>query len=159
MFVEKIDHIGIAVKDAAAGHRFLTDVLGATFLMEMNWGDFVFASYGLGSASMLELIHSPDPDNFINRFIAKRGEGIHHVTLKVRNLEETIAHLRSRGIEPFDIDTSNPLWKEAFIHPRDALGVLIQFAEFPEEEWIKIWSETQAAGAAAQPVGETPEET
>ncbi len=155
MFVEKVDHIGIAVKDAGAAHKFLTEMLGATFLMEMNWGEFVFASYGLGSASMLELIHSPDPDNFINRFIARRGEGIHHVTLKVRNLDEAVEHFRSRGIEPFDINTSDPLWKEAFIHPRDALGILVQLAEFPEEEWVQIWGQTQAANTRVeQPVDE-----
>ncbi len=114
MFVEKIDHIGIAVKDARQAHDFLTGVLGATFLMEMEWGDFVFASYGLGSASMLELIHSSSPEHFINRFIDKRG-----------------------------VNVENPMWKEAFIHPRDALGILVQLAEFPEEEWVETWTQSQ----------------
>jgi hypothetical protein len=91
---------------------------------------------------MLELIHSPDPDNFINRFIEKRGEGVHHVTLKVESLDEAVEHCRRQGIEPFDINVSDPLWKEAFIHPRDALGVLIQLAEFPEDEWVKIWEKS-----------------
>ena len=141
MFVEKVDHIGIAVKDPKAAHAFLTGVLGATRVMEMDWEDFVFVSYTLGSASMLELIYSDKPDNFINRFIERRGEGIHHVTLKVRDLKSAVEHLRSQGIEPFNINEEDPLWKEAFIHPKDALGVLIQLAEFPEEEWVKMWLE------------------
>ncbi|MHB8779994.1 MAG: VOC family protein [Candidatus Geothermincolia bacterium] len=143
MFVEKIDHIGIAVKDARRAHDFLTGVLGATFLMEMEWGDFVFASYGLGSASMLELIHSSSPEHFINRFIEKRGEGIHHVTLKVKDIQAALAHCRASGIEPFDVNLENPMWKEAFIHPRDALGILVQLAEFPEEEWVETWKRSQ----------------
>lgn len=139
--VEKLDHVAFAVKDKNAAARFLTSVLGAKEVMEMEWGGFIFASYLLGSGSMLELVYSPDPNHFINRFIEKRGEGVHHLTVKVRSIEEMVERARSHGLNPFDIDTSNPLWKEAYLHPREALGTLVQFAEFPEEEWIKIWAE------------------
>jgi methylmalonyl-CoA/ethylmalonyl-CoA epimerase len=97
----------------------------------------------MGSGSMLELVDADDPSSFVNRFIDKRGEGVHHLTFKVRDIDEMIERLRSRGLNPFDINTENPLWKECYIHPREAMGTLIQFAEFPEEEWIKIWEQSK----------------
>ena len=138
--VEKLDHVAFAVRDKDAAAQFLTQVLGAREVMDMEWGGFNFASYLLGSGSMLELVYSGDPNHFINRFIEKHGEGVHHLTIKVRSIDEAVEQARSHGLSPFDIDKSNPLWKEAYLHPREALGTLIQFAEFPEEEWIKIWA-------------------
>jgi catechol 2,3-dioxygenase-like lactoylglutathione lyase family enzyme len=141
--VEKLDHVGFAVKDKGRGHRFFTEVLGAVEVMDMEWGGFRFASYLMGSGSMLELIYSADPKNFVNRFIERRGEGIHHLTFKVADIEATVKHLRSLGLNPFDINTSNPMWKECYLHPREALGTLIQFAEFPEEEWVRLYQQKQ----------------
>ncbi len=132
--VEKVDHLGIAVRDSEAADRFLREGLGAQRVMEMEWGDFFFATYVLGGASMLELVWASDPDHFVNRFIEKRGEGMHHVTLKVRDLRRAVEHFRALGIECIDIDDSNPIWKEAYIRPRDAFGVLIQLAEYREED-------------------------
>jgi hypothetical protein len=90
---------------------------------------------------MLELVYAADPDSFVNRFIARRGEGIHHLTFKVHDIEAMIENLRSQELNPFDINTENPLWKECYVHPREAYGALMQFAEFPEEEWEKIWEQ------------------
>jgi methylmalonyl-CoA/ethylmalonyl-CoA epimerase len=141
--VEKLDHVAFAVRDKKRGDDFLGNVLGAQEVMDMEWGGFRFTSYLLGSASMLELVYADDPNHFVNRFIEKRGEGVHHLTIKVRNIEEMVEHLRSSKLNPFDIDTSNPLWKECYLHPKEALGTLVQFAEFPEEEWVKVWEASQ----------------
>ncbi|MBC7247179.1 MAG: VOC family protein [Actinobacteria bacterium] len=141
--VEKLDHAAFAVRDKDLAAAFLTRVLGAQEVMDMEWGGFRFTSFLLGSGSMLELVYSDDPNNFVNRFIARRGEGLHHLTFKVSDLEGTVEHLRAQGLNPFDINTSNPLWKECYLHPREALGTLMQFAEFPEEEWIKVWAQSQ----------------
>jgi len=141
--VEKLDHVAFAVRDKKPAARFLTSVLGAQEVMEMEWGGFTFASYLMGTGSMLELVYAADPASFVNRFIDKRGEGVHHLTFKVRNIEEMVGHLQSQRLNPFDINTDNPIWKECYLHPREALGTLIQFAEFPEEEWTKIWEESR----------------
>ncbi|MDI6830292.1 MAG: VOC family protein [Actinomycetota bacterium] len=141
--VEKLDHVAFAVRDKHRAANYLTNVLGAREVFDMEWGGFRFTTFLMGSGSMLELVYSDDPGNFVNRFIEKRGEGIHHLTFKVRDIEEMVEHLRCRGINPFDINTSNELWKECFLHPREGLGTLIQFAEFPEEEWVKIWEQSR----------------
>ncbi len=140
--VEKLDHVAFAVSDKHRAASYLTNILGAKEIFDMEWGGFRFATFLLGSGSMLELVYTGDSDSFVNRFIEKRGEGVHHLTFKVRDIEEMIEHLRSRGLNPFDINTSNELWKDCYVHPREALGTLIQFAEFPEEEWIKIWEQS-----------------
>ncbi len=141
--VEKLDHVAFAVRDKRRAANYLTNVLGAREVFDMEWGGFRFTTFIMGSGSMLELVYSDDPGNFVNRFIEKHGEGVHHLTFKVRDIEEMVEHLRSRGLNPFDINTSNELWKECFLHPREAMGTLIQFAEFPEEEWIKIWEQSR----------------
>jgi len=71
----------------------------------------------------------------VNKYIDKRGEGLHHVTIQVESMDEALESLRAMGIEPLDVDLSDPHWKEAFISPRDSFGVLIQLAEFDEEYW------------------------
>ncbi len=86
---------------------------------------------------MIELISSPDPDSFVNRFIEKNGEGLHHVTLQVEDLLEAVDYLQSNGVKVVDVNTEDPHWKEAFISPKDSFGVLFQLAEFDEEHWLK----------------------
>ena len=68
-------------------------------------------------------------EGFVSRFLERRGEGVHHVTLKVERIEDQIERLQRAGLALTLVNVSNPGWKEAFIHPRDAHGVLIQIAE------------------------------
>lgn len=139
--VEKLDHVAFAVKDKERAAAYLTNVLGAREVFDMEWGGFRFTTFYMGSGSMLELVYASDPASFVNRFIDKRGEGVHHLTFKVRDINEMIERLRSQGLNPFDINVENPLWRECYVHPREAMGTLLQFAEFPQEEWDKIWSQ------------------
>ncbi len=141
--VEKLDHVAFAVRDKERAAAYLTNVLGAKEVFDMEWGSFRFTSFLLGSGSMLELVYAEDPGSFVNRFIEKRGEGVHHLTFKVRDIDAMIEHLRAQGLNPFDINTENPLWKECYIHPREAMGTIIQYAEFPEDEWTKIWEQSK----------------
>ena len=139
MKVMGIDHVGVAVKDKERASRFLTEVLGARKVLDEPWEyrgqEFNWAYFDVGARGRIELISSKDPDSFINQFIEKRGEGMHHVTLQVENLMEAVEDLRSKGVTVLDVNTENPHWKEAFISPRDSFGVLIQIAEFDEDYW------------------------
>lgn len=139
MKVVKVDHVGVAVRDKARAEKFLTEVLGGRKVIDAPWEfrgqEFNWAYYDLGESGRIELISSSDPASFINKHIEKRGEGMHHVTIQVENLEEALDSLRAAGVEPLDVNTSNPYWKEAFISPRDSFGVLIQIVEFDEAYW------------------------
>ena len=141
MKVLKIDHVGIAVRDKEAAGKFLEDVLGAKKLIDEKWEyrgqEFAWTYFDIGGQGRVELVSSTDPDNFVNRFIAKRGEGMHHLTLQVENLMEAVESLRAKGITVLDVNTSDPNWKEAFISPKDSFGVLIQLAEYDEGYWAE----------------------
>jgi methylmalonyl-CoA/ethylmalonyl-CoA epimerase len=139
--IKKIDHVGVAVRDKAYAERFLTEMLQARKIVDESWvfsgQEFNWAYFLVGEQGMIELISSPDPGSFVNRFIDKNGEGLHHVTLQVEDLLEAVDHLQSKGVKVVDVNTEDPHWKEAFISPKDSFGVLIQLAEFDEEYWLK----------------------
>ena len=141
MRIKKIDHVGVAVRDKAYAERFLTEMLQARKIVDESWvysgQEFNWAYFLLGEQGMIELISSPDPDSFVNRFIEKNGEGLHHVTLQVEDLLEAVDYLQSNGVKVVDVNTEDPHWKEAFISPKDSFGVLFQLAEFDEEHWLK----------------------
>jgi len=137
--VKRVDHVGVAVRDKEKSARFLEKVLGARKVLDEPWTfrgqEFNWAYFDLGTSGRIELISSPDPECFVNQFIDKRGEGLHHITIQVEDLEEALESLRAEGIEPLDVNVSDEHWKEAFIRPADSFGVLIQLAEFDEDYW------------------------
>jgi catechol 2,3-dioxygenase-like lactoylglutathione lyase family enzyme len=68
-------------------------------------------------------------DGFLHRFLATRGPGVHHVTFKVPSLRETCERAGSLGYGIVGYRDANPYWKEAFLHPKDALGIVVQLAQ------------------------------
>jgi catechol 2,3-dioxygenase-like lactoylglutathione lyase family enzyme len=69
------------------------------------------------------------PDGFIQRFLEARGPGIHHVTFKVPDLAIAAARVRSLGYDVMGYSDESPDWKECFLHPRQAQGIVVQLAE------------------------------
>ena len=82
------------------------------------------------------------PNGFLHRFLAARGPGIHHVTFKVPDLRAAIERARRHGYEVVGVSELHPAWKEAFLHPKQAQGIVVQLAEsHPElepEEWTEF---------------------
>ena len=133
--VLKVDHIAFAVWDAVAHVRLLTDVLGAEFV---DAGDephngFRWLQFKL-SGGKVEIIEPLTRDGFLYRFLMKRGEGVHHVTVYVKDLAVAVEQLRAAGYEPVDVNLASPFWKEAFLSPREINGVLLQLAQVPDPE-------------------------
>ena len=131
----RLDHVAVAVRDVAAAAALYRDVLGAEFLYGADQPDqgFRFVQYRFPGGGKIELV-TPNGSGFLSRFIERQGEGVHHVTLRVPDLEDQIARLRAGGVDLTLVDLEDEHWKEAFIHPRDARGVLIQLAESPHED-------------------------
>lgn len=134
--IERFDHVSVAVKDIASTSALL-ELIGAERFDGGVSGapEFRWDQYRLPGRGVLELIASIDSDDeghFINRFIAERGEGLHHLTFKVTSLDLAIERAEGLGFTVVGVDTSDNEWKEAFIHPRSSSGVLIQLAEFPD---------------------------
>ena len=126
-----VDHVAIAVRDIGAAMRLYVDTLGARFLFAgdseadgFRWAQFTFPAGG-----KIELVSPLRADSFLTRFLDRHGEGMHHVTLKVPDIAAALAALSTAGIEPINVRIEDPQWKEAFIHPRDANGTLVQIAQ------------------------------
>lgn len=127
----RIDHVAVAVRSIAAALPFFMDTLGASFLFagdEPGQG-FRWAQFRYADGTKFELVMPLRPDSFVARFLEGRGEGVHHVTLKVDDIHAAIAHLRANGADPFNISLEHDDWKEAFLHPKDSHGVLVQIAQ------------------------------
>lgn len=130
--IKKIEHIGVAVKDLDSSLRFYTEVLGldCTGVEEVSDQNVKLAIIPIGD-TRIELLESTTPDGPIARFIAKHGEGMHHIAYRVENLEDELTRLNSLNIKLID---SKPKmggdgFRVAFLHPHATHGVLTELCE------------------------------
>ncbi len=129
---EKIDHIGIAVKDLDQAIRLYRDQLGLKIkAVEEVDQQKVKVAFVPISETNLELLEPTDPSGPVGKFIAKKGEGIHHISFNVSDLEGKLKQLREEGIELIDQEPRNGAGgaKVAFLHPKSTGGVLIELCE------------------------------
>lgn len=125
--IGKIDHIGIAVKSTAEARKFFEGTLGASFLYEHENPDAGYKIVELDlSGFVLELLEPLGENSFLHGFLAKRGEGVHHLTLDVPNSRDKVAELKRQGVAVVDERDYAPDSYECFISPRTTHGVLFQ---------------------------------
>ena len=130
--IEKIDHIGIAVKSIEESRKFFEDILGLKAIFEETLPDSGVKALGLGiGESRIELLEAYGENSPIKKFIEKRGEGIHHIAIKVDDIEKTLKLLKDNGLKL--IDEKPRIGAEgkriAFIHPKSTHGILIELVE------------------------------
>jgi len=124
------DHIALALPRMADAVPFLVGVLGGVPHNGARGGpEFRFGTWRYDGGGKLEVIEPVGANGFVHRFLASRGPGIHHVTFKVPVLDEACARARARGYEVVGYDDSYDDWKTAFLHPKQALGIVVQFAQ------------------------------
>jgi len=128
----KIHHVGIAVESLEAAVPIFEHLLGRGPDSEELVEDqkVRVAVFAVGE-SRIELLEATAPDSAIARFIAKRGQGIHHLTLSVGNLAESLTQLEKKGIRLIDREPRAGAGNEriAFLHPSSTAGVLIELVE------------------------------
>ena len=123
----KIDHIGMAVKDLGSSKRFYEESLGLKVDHEETLGEMKIAFVPIGEVNV-ELIQSTTEDGVIAKFIAKRGEGIHHIAYEVDDIDGTLEKLKGQGVELVD-EKPRPgahRTRVAFLHPKSSNGVLTE---------------------------------
>src|SRR5437016_2413649 len=125
-----LDHIGIAVRSIDAARIY--EALGLTIdhIETVETQGVRTAFLSVGDAN-LELLEPTDPDSAVAKFIEKRGEGIHHICLRVDDIEEHLARLKEKG---FRLINEAPVpgahgCRVAFLHPAAGNGVLIELSE------------------------------
>jgi len=137
--ISRIDHVSIAVRDQAKAEHFFRDILGAVpgAGMDDPKTRFFWQLFSLGDLSRLEIISPTGEGSFLDGFLKDREGGVHHITLQTPDLRKAMSHLEEQGIPFFGYNEyPGGIWKEIFIHPRHAFGVLIQIAEFTAADWL-----------------------
>lgn len=130
--ISKIDHIGIAVKSLEAQLAIYRDTLGLDFLgIEEIAEQKVKAAFLKAGETSIELLEPTSEDSAVGKFLASRGEGVHHIAIGVRDIENVIEGLISKGVRMIDekprIGAHNK--KIAFLHPKSTGGLLIELCE------------------------------
>jgi methylmalonyl-CoA epimerase len=127
----KIDHLGIAVKSLSAA-KVIYEKLGLDVspeeTVEQEQVKVVMVPVG---ESRLELLEATSADSTIAKFIAKRGEGLHHVCLRVPDLPGAISRLKNDGVRLVseDIKTGAGGHRYVFVHPSSTGGVLLELVQ------------------------------
>src|SRR5580698_5715036 len=126
-----LDHLAIGTRTLPDGWELFGGVLGGTWAYGGDspgywWGQLKFAAGP--KIELLTPTGGPDAA-FLDRFLTARGAGPHHFNFLVTDIEGTLARIKASGIEPVGVNLANPDWKEAFLHPRDAHGIVIQVAQ------------------------------
>ncbi len=135
MGLKKIDHIGIAVRNLEAARSFYEKSLGLKVENEEILGEMRIAFVPVGDVNV-ELIESMTPDGVIAKFIAKRGEGIHHIAYEVKDLDGALEKLKEQGVKLVD-ETPRPGahgTRVAFLHPKSSNGVLTELVSTQKED-------------------------
>jgi methylmalonyl-CoA/ethylmalonyl-CoA epimerase len=126
-----LDHLAIGTPTLTDGWDLFGGVLGGRWVYGGDspgfwWGQLEFA--GGPKIELLTPTGGPDAA-FLERFLAARGAGPHHLTFIVTDIESALTRIRALGIEPVRINLADANWKEAFLHPRSAHGLVIQVAQ------------------------------
>ena len=130
MNINKIEHIGIAVKDLEASVRYFEEVfcLKCYAIAEVKDQKVKTAFFKIGD-SKIELLESTDADGPIARFIEKRGEGFHHIAFAVDHVNNALDEMKRKGVQL--VDQSARAGAEGlligFLHPKSTFGVLTEF--------------------------------
>lgn len=130
--IEKIEHIGIAVKNLDEANKIYEQLLGTPpYKMETVDSEGVNTSFFKTGESKVELLQATEEESAITKFIAKKGEGIHHIAFAVKDIYKEIKRLKEEG---YTIINESPK-KGAdnklvcFVHPKNTKGVLIELCQ------------------------------
>jgi len=130
--ITRIDHIGVAVRSLERSLSFWADALGLHAEgIETVQSEQVKVAFVDVGGSRIELLEPTSAESVVGRFLDKRGEGVHHVTLEVRDLQGQLELLRSRGLRVLGDGARSGAGGRAvaFLHPGDACGVLVELVE------------------------------
>jgi methylmalonyl-CoA/ethylmalonyl-CoA epimerase len=132
--LNRIYHLGYAVEDIEAASEFYRENFGAVpgELEVVEEQGIVATMFRVGE-SQIELVQPTRPDSPVGKFLAKHGEGFHHVAFEVDDLREALSELKRNGVNLIDEEPRRRAgeMKIAFIHPEGAFGVLTELVELP----------------------------
>ena len=125
----QFDHIAIAMERMADATDVLVGRLGGRPDSGGPGGGFRWAAWSFEGGGSVEVIEPAGLDGFLHRFLAARGPGIHHVTFKVASLADAAARAEGQGYRLVGRDESDPDWLVAYLHPKEAQGIVVQLGQ------------------------------
>lgn len=126
-----LDHVAIGTHALTDGWDLFGGLLGGSWVYGGDSPGFWWGQLRFRAGPKIELLRpAGGPDAaFLERFLASRGAGPHHFNFIVPEISMALSRVRALGIEPVQISLVSATWKEAFLHPKDAHGIVIQVAE------------------------------
>ncbi|MGI8462301.1 MAG: methylmalonyl-CoA epimerase [Solirubrobacterales bacterium] len=134
--LERIDHVGVAVEDLDAALALYEGVFGMPLVHRERVAEqgveAVLLDVGEGH---VELLSPLGPDTPVGKFLAKKGQGLHHVAYAVADIDATLTSLAEQGIELIDAEPRTGIRESrvAFVHPRSTGSVLTEIVQPAEE--------------------------
>ena len=132
--IKKVSHIGIAVEDLEEARDFFKENFALPSSERENFGELRFSFVPM-EGTQVELLQSTEPEGQIAKFIRNRGEGIHHISFEVDDIQAELDRLKGKGIRLINEKPYLNAHKErvAFIHPKSTYGVLIELIQSKEK--------------------------
>ncbi len=134
--MNKIEHIGIAVKDLKTSNFLFEKLLGVAYYKEEEvLSEGVKTSFFKTGQNKIELLEATNPDSPIAKFLEKKGEGVHHIAFAVDDILAEVARLKKEGFTVVNDPGVSGLKKGAdnkwvvFLHPKSTNGVLIELCQ------------------------------
>lgn len=130
--MDKIEHIGIAVKSLKDSSSVYERLLGiSSYKKEEVFSEQVITEFFKVGESKIELLAAISPDSPINKFIEKRGEGIHHIAFAVDDITKEMARLKEEGFQLLNDSPKKGADNKlvCFVHPKSSNGVLIELCQ------------------------------
>jgi methylmalonyl-CoA/ethylmalonyl-CoA epimerase len=130
--MEKLEHIGIAVKNMDQANKLFGSLLGRdNYKIEEVESEGVKTAFFEISGVKIELLEATRPDSPIAKFIEKRGEGIHHLAFEVKDIDRSVSEYESKGFERINKEPKPGADNKmiCFLHPKSTGGVLIELCQ------------------------------
>ena len=130
--IEKIEHIGIAVKNLEEANKIYEQLLGTPpYKMETVDSEGVNTSFFKTGESKVELLQATKEESAIAKFIAKKGEGVHHIAFAVKDIYKEIKRLKEEGYTVINESPKKGADNKlvCFVHPKNTKGVLIELCQ------------------------------
>ncbi len=128
----KVEHIGIAVKDLAHAIPLFERLLDTScYKRELVAGEGVETAFFRQGETKIELLEGMDPDGVIQRFIDRKGEGMHHIAFQTDDIRAEMKRLSAAGFRLLDTEPrigADNKWV-CFLHPKETSGVLIELCQ------------------------------
>ena len=135
--IKGLSHIGIAVENLENARELYKKIFSKESSEPERFGELLFSFIPFGDV-YIELLESTTPEGVIRRFIEKKGEGIHHISFEVDDINAELAKLKAKGVQLINEKPYLNAHKEwvAFVNPKSTRGVLVELIQYKDKKGV-----------------------